>query len=104
MSSQPDANPVRARRSNLNAGIEVAAETTTTITAARVTPKISPPERRLVRGERLSRLLVEGLEGSREGTNKAYLEACTGVVGGRMVETGSGVVVHAPVPSRPLAD
>ena len=68
MSSQPDANPVRARRSNLNAGIEVAAETTTTITAARLTRKISPPERRLVRGERLSRLLVEGLEGSREGT------------------------------------
>ena len=68
MSSQPDANPVRARRSNLNAGIEVAAETTTTITAARLTPKISPAERRLVRWERVSRLLVEGLEGSREGT------------------------------------
>ena len=67
MSSQPAANPVRARRSNLNAGIEVAAETTT-ITAARLTPKISPAERRLVRWERVSRLLVEGLEGSREGT------------------------------------
>ena len=46
MSSQPAGNPVRARRSNLDAEIEVAAETTTTITAARLTPKISPPERR----------------------------------------------------------
>ena len=40
MSSQPAGNPVRARRSNLDAEIEVAAETTTTITAARLTPKI----------------------------------------------------------------
>ena len=64
MSSQPAGNPVRARRSNLDAEIEVAAETTTTITAARLTPKISSAERRLVRGnlrgsvrERESRLL-----------------------------------------------
>ena len=73
MSSQPAGNPVRARdatarRSNPKTMIKLAAETTTSITAARLTRKISPPERRLVRGERLSRLLVEGLEGSREGT------------------------------------